>query len=312
MPTAPILLCAQRRPHCSEQKAPIYAWYRIRTVSVLGQISPHLRLLVSVLVDILGWSHLSWGLLVFLISWVFSHRLLEMNTQLSVSSAGRAPKRAAPSLAPRHCLCLPHAVPPSVAATVKSRLSSRSRHLESRLLKWGVVVGWKSSVCFTSSIYGFKRNKTWLLGCGCCSRKPRPFRPAEAAACAPPASEGSLEVSNAQIGTQGCSVCNKNFFRQSSPLALGALFPPQRAQEKWGDGPFSENQEGWTWSFPKRWCFGEGVSSCSMHLLHCQQMWWVDNFLIRYRFLVFNWRFKKKNRKALKVSINLQGYLATL
>ena len=81
VPTAPILLRAQRWPHCSEQKAPVYVWCWIRTVSVLGQISPHLRLLASVVVDVLGWSHPSWGVSVFLNSRAFSHRLLEMNAQ---------------------------------------------------------------------------------------------------------------------------------------------------------------------------------------------------------------------------------------
>lgn len=189
MPTAPGLLRDERWPHCSEQNSPIYVWYCIRAVnievSVLGHISPHLKPLVSVVVGILGQSHLSRGLMVFLNSQAFSHRLLETNTQLSVTSMGRVPKWAAPSLAPRHRLCLPHAVALSGVATGKSWLSSQSRDFESCLFKEGIVAGWKSSTCFTSSNYGFERNRTRLLGCGCCSRKLRPSQRAEVAACAP-------------------------------------------------------------------------------------------------------------------------------
>lgn len=282
MPTAPGLLRDQRWPHCSEQNSPIYVWYCIRAVnieaSVLGHISPHLKPLVSVVVDILGQSHLSRGLTLFLNSQAFSHRLLETNTQLSVTSMGTVPKWAAPSLAPRHRLCLPHAVPLSGVATGKSWLPSQSRYFKSCLFKEGIVAGWKSSTCFSSSNYGFERNRTRLLGCGCCSRKLRPSQMLRWQHVPPPAPEGSLEASNTQVAVQGSPACNKNFPRQSSLLALGPPLPPQRAQEKWGGGAFFENQEDQRPLFPKLGCFGEGLSLCNTHLLHHQQTWRVDNF----------------------------------
>lgn len=85
-----ILLCAHGWPRCREQRAPIHVWCCIRTVNVLGQISPHLRPLLSVVVTVLVWG-LQQGC-VYLGTAVFSRQALGMENAASSHECGKEPK----------------------------------------------------------------------------------------------------------------------------------------------------------------------------------------------------------------------------